>query len=385
MEEVYSIVDDYGRKFMLSDFTFPWHFVFGTIGVLYFYGLYSIDSLNAHAFFPGSITFRRVVQTKLKPDFYGPFISKLKEWANDQMNKTKEKRSKHWWIEELPAGLQKASHECSWNESIKNMFATLFQPDMYTVEEIPSMNELYVAGEDNPMQTYSDRVFFLSHIDGPFGLIPFVSIYRCLIGCNDQDKITTYFPLHNTHAKIQEGNVLAFDFNREIHYIHQSKTKPKPKPQSLVDEKRVVLKVHYCIYPKPLKWLGKMVISLNTFYNSYFRKLFLSTINPKSALDYFYSCGVVYSSFAFVCADFIVGHKNLLYLAFVYSLHQDVQYLFLLYPCIHKMIQLYHIESTQIEGVTFIRDILLFYILNIIHGYNASLQFAQYDDSYYYY
>jgi hypothetical protein len=68
MEEVYSIVDDYGRKFMLSDFTFPWHFVFGTIGVLYFYGLYSIDSLNAHAFFPGSITFRRVVQTQLKPD-----------------------------------------------------------------------------------------------------------------------------------------------------------------------------------------------------------------------------------------------------------------------------------------------------------------------------
>ena len=45
---------------------------------------------------------------------------------------------------------------------------------------------------------------------------------------------------------------------------------------------RVVLKLHYCIYPRVLAPIGWLMSFLNVRYNMSFRALFLKTIHPVS-------------------------------------------------------------------------------------------------------
>lgn len=52
-----------------------------------------------------------------------------------------------------------------------------------------------------------------------------------------------------------KGDVLAFDFNREVHYISATAAS---NSKTDTDGFRVTLKLHYCIYPRvlaPLGWL----------------------------------------------------------------------------------------------------------------------------------
>ena len=336
----------------------------------YFYGIYALDSINWTAFFPGSITYRRVVKTRLNMGQYGESLSSLAEWANkeatnyDSKYNKNIKRSHHWWVGELPVRLQLVIDSCSWNSSIKNMFETIFYPSEYSIMEIPQMNELYITGEDNEKYTNSDRVFYMSHIDGPFGWIPFVSVYRCLIGCSNENTIMTRFVLHNTDTIIQQGDVLGLDFNREIHYIKNVEIKRKT-----TINRRVVLKTHYCIYPKSMQFFASLVASLNTLYNAHFRNMFVHTISPRTMIDYIHSSLVVYSSYMYVCTDIFIGHKNILYLLFVNTLVScESRFLFYALPVIYKIIQLFIIKSKYIEGGPFLRDLFLFYVISIVSG-----------------
>jgi hypothetical protein len=349
----------------------------------YFYGIYSLDSTNRNAFFPGSITYRRVVKSRLNLDQYGDSLQRLAKWANEQsLSIGSHKRSCHWWVGELPVQLQLAVDACSWNSAVKNMFESIFYPTEYSIMEIPRMNELYIAGEDNDQETYSDRVFYLSHIDGPFGWIPFVSVYRCLIGCSDDNTIMTRFVFHNTDTMVQKGDALAFDFNREIHYIKDVGVKGKGKGKEETDEntadsksshknssKRVVLKTHYCIYPKSMKFFATLVSYLNTLYNQHFRHMFIHTLCPRTVLDYIHSSIVVYSSYTYVSTDLFIGHRNILYLLFVHAIiPNESRFLFYVSPVIYKIVQMFLVKSCSIEGCPFLRDLFLFYVISIIHG-----------------
>ncbi len=84
-----------------------------------------------------------------------------------------------------------------------------------------------------------------------------------------------------------EGDVLAFDFNREVHYITSEEEK-----RSLSDDFRVTLKLHYCVYPRILAPLGWFMHFLNVRYNQLFRALFLKTINPESLYEHFLAWNV---------------------------------------------------------------------------------------------
>ena len=45
------------------------------------------------------------------------------------------------------------------------------------------MNEVYVTGPSRLDQKFnSDQIFYTKHVDGPYGLIPFVSVFRCIVG-----------------------------------------------------------------------------------------------------------------------------------------------------------------------------------------------------------
>jgi hypothetical protein len=57
---------------------------------------------------------------------------------------------------------------------------------------------------------------------------------------------------------------------------------------------RIVLKVHYCVYPKWALPFGLLLGYLSTNYNKAFRALFLFTINPESTWAKFSAWNVVF-------------------------------------------------------------------------------------------
>lgn len=88
-----------------------------------------------------------------------------------------------------------------------------------------------------------------------------------------------------------EGDVLLFDYNREVHYITKDESK-----RAISDEYRVVLKLHYCVYPRILAPLGWFMSWANTRYNIAFRALFLKTINPTTLYEKFLAWNVVFNT-----------------------------------------------------------------------------------------
>ena len=45
--------------------------------------------------------------------------------------------------------------------------------------------ELYISGPNRAGT--SDQVFFTEHIDGPYILFPFASVFRCIVGLEARD------------------------------------------------------------------------------------------------------------------------------------------------------------------------------------------------------
>jgi hypothetical protein len=88
-----------------------------------------------------------------------------------------------------------------------------------------------------------------------------------------------------------EGDVVIFDFNREVHYITSDESK-----RAISDEYRVVLKLHYCVYPRILAPLGWLMHWANVQYNIAFRALFLKTINPVTPYERFLAWNVVFNT-----------------------------------------------------------------------------------------
>ncbi len=88
--------------------------------------------------------------------------------------------------------------------------------------------------------------------------------------------------------------MLGFDFNREVHYISCDETKA-----AVSDKFRVVLKLHYCVYPRVLAPLGWLMYRFNLNYNMGFRALFLKTINPASLYEHFLAWSVNFNTILF--------------------------------------------------------------------------------------
>lgn len=104
---------------------------------------------------------------------------------------------------------------------------------------------MYVSGPAK--QGSSDTVFTTRHIDGPWALVPFCSTYRCILGLDSSGIYTTVFPSVPTEKTCRTGDIVCFDYNREIHLIVGN---PKCKEEQAVlepdaggDGFRIVLKV----------------------------------------------------------------------------------------------------------------------------------------------
>ena len=119
--------------------------------------------------------------------------------------------------------------------------------------------------------------------------------------------IITHFPMTETNVFIKTGDVIAFDFNREMHYISKVNT---------TNQLRITMKAHYCIYPKHMVWFGKQMCALNVYYDRLFRDLFLHTITPVTNREKIGAALVMLGTNSYAWIEMWIGYKNILFFGF---------------------------------------------------------------------
>lgn len=223
----------------------------------------------------------------------------------------------HWWVADLDTATGAAFDRLVHSDAVHSLFKTKFR-EGYAIEPVHGMNELYVSAAERKGPKNSDDVFFTEHVDGPFCFFPFASVYRCIVALDENKPgFSTHF--RNAHKSLtaRTGDILAFDFHRESHYI----TKQAAELPDDDSRYRIVLKLHYVAAPESVFWCGRLLRWLSVKYNQLFRALFLATIQPTSAFSKIVAdIGVVGSTILYNAVEKYVGYANLVYYVTVASL-----------------------------------------------------------------
>uniref|UniRef100_A0A0G4FVB1 phosphatidyl-N-methylethanolamine N-methyltransferase n=1 Tax=Chromera velia CCMP2878 TaxID=1169474 RepID=A0A0G4FVB1_9ALVE len=209
----------------------------------------------------------------------------------------------HHWFHALEGRVKEAFEGLAHSPKIFSAFRELYDEGAYEVEVVEGMNEIYVACEH--FRGNSDQVFYMKHIDGPYAIFPFCSVYRAMLACNTNNQIETHFPGLPGMNVLSDGDIMGFDFNRELHYIDNS-----DKPNT---DFRINLKLHYAVYPRCLKPLGKLCKWLTTRYDIGARNLFLYTIKPTTFFQRFMAWQVLSTTWLMAYTESFVGFQNILY------------------------------------------------------------------------
>jgi len=221
--------------------------------------------------------------------------------------------SSHWWQRELDPPVEAACRRLAASREISDMFRELHGAG-YAVDVLTPMNEIYVTGPSQELT--SDTVFYTPHIDGPWAVFPFTAVYRCMVAVTPNDRVSTHFPLTSLEYDRPETytltapEVLAFDYNREPHYI-------TGRPGNDSATRRINIKLHYVVYPRALGAYGRLLGRLTTWYNTRARQLFLDTITPDSFAARTQAAAIVWTT---RCFEFIVrrvGWSNLAYVTLI--------------------------------------------------------------------
>ena len=182
----------------------------------------------------------------------------------------------------------KTTHEYEYDQcqEIKNAISDIKYGKIYDticsaypnrhVETVDPMNELYISAIGGPG---SDRVFETPHLDGPFWFLFGCTVLRCVFAIQGNQSIVTEFPSENVSVALKTGQFVAFDYNRDVHYIRQ-------ESGEMCDDDRMVLKLHYIVVSKytPKIWI-KMCKLMNSKYNDFMRFLFLRSQRVDQRMD----------------------------------------------------------------------------------------------------
>jgi len=239
-------------------------------------------------------------------------IDKIRKWVISQ--EPDKNNSTHWWYSKLPSDISYYYYKIATDKNIINMFKNNFGSN-YNIDIINDMNELYVTTPviNNAINNNSsDNIFYIRHIDGPYYLFPFASCYRVIIGLDNNSKIVTRFNMIPKDTIVTKGDVIAFDFHRESHYIYNQNTSNIIKyNHELNDNFRVILKIHYCIYPWWAYYFGKMLSKLSINYNKNFRNLFLFTLKTNKFYKRIITYFMILSTKIFHDLEYYIGINNL--------------------------------------------------------------------------
>lgn len=139
------------------------------------------------------------------------------------------------------------------------------------------MNELCVTAVGNQGTVTSDTMVYTLHCDGPHWFLPGAFVPRVLVGLTVNRQVRTHFSLHPSCTRtLNIGDVLGFDYNRELHWIDNA-------PNTENAERRTLLKLHEIVYPRG--WVSDSAwafcAELNRRYNSWARLVFLTTLRAR--------------------------------------------------------------------------------------------------------
>jgi len=232
-------------------------------------------------------------------------IRDMRGWVTAQ--NPPENCTSHWWATELPQGPYEAFQNIAKSEQVFSAFRKRFPEQSYEVEVLNGMNEVYVACKAGN-KANSDTVFYMNHVDGPYGIFPFCHVYRCMCAVSPNQLINTAFPMKPTDRTLTTGNMIGFDFNREIHLIRHM-------PGAVNTEPRIVLKLHYVVYPRCISAFGKLLGRLTVKYNENARALFLNTIAPKTLFWKFMAKQVIIGTELTYRTQVHLGFNNIAYVA----------------------------------------------------------------------
>lgn len=208
----------------------------------------------------------------------------------------------HAWEAELPPDERAAFAALTSSAAIQESIRAAFPG--CEVRSVDSMNELYVS---NLGAKGSDNAFLQHHIDGPFGILPFLTLLRCLVVVRGNDRVTTIFTAQRSGSTLRTGEFCWFDYNRDIHYIVKSGA-----PDDLLEESRICLKAHYVVGPRWLAPVQGLFAGWNATYNRRARQLFVASKNPGSVIGRLLGAVVNGGTFLYPLFLRYVGLLNLL-------------------------------------------------------------------------
>ena len=190
----------------------------------------------------------------------------------------------HWWYQRLSGKVGDAFTHVMQCETMMGMFWERFRKDLYNVDAIPAMNEIYVASSHH--NNNSDAVFYTEHAMARGACGP--SATSTMPMSRRQREHSGGDPLHYGARRRMpfRRRRVGFDYNREIHVIADLPTKNV--------DRRITLKLHYVVYPKCFGPIGKVLGTLATWYNTTARNLFLATIKPRGIVWKFMAWNVIF-------------------------------------------------------------------------------------------
>lgn len=305
-------------------------------------------------------------------------IDILRNWVISQ--NPDNNSSSHWWYNELPADISLLYSKIASNKNIITMFAD--NMNNMNIDIINDMNEIYVTAPQavnlNNVNNTSDKIFYTRHIDGPYFLFPFASCYRIILGLDDNSNVVTCFNMIPQDTIVKKGDVVAFDYHREPHYIYNKNKDIKNNP-------RVILKIHYCIYPRWAYYFGKILSRLSIQYNRGFRNLFLFTLKAEDKYKNYIAFLMILSTQIFHDIEYYLGYNNIAFASIMYYIGYINHYNIFLLGCllIHYVRKTAHVPE-NCKHIALKRDIRFYYTiysLQIYYIYYTYLIFLQ--NSYY--
>lgn len=291
-------------------------------------------------------------------------MDKLRDWVISQ-NPVND-NSSHWWYSELPVDISLLYSKIARNQNIIDMFS---KNTNCNIDIINDMNEIYVSAPQKNSQATSDKIFYTKHIDGPYYLFPFASCYRIILGLDNNSNVITRFNMIPEDTTVAKGDVVAFDFHRECHYIY-NKNEQNSENSDTQDKYRVVLKIHYCIYPWWAYYFGKVLSRLSIHYNRNFRNLFLYTLNADNKYKKYLAYSMILSTQIFHNIEYYIGYNNISFAGLLYYIGYMTHYNMFLLGClaIH-----YLRKSTCVpencQHIALKRDIRFYYVIYSLQIY----------------
>ena len=341
-------------------------------------------------YFPWENQKSRVLHCKLTNENYSlNTLSSIREWVIKQDPSVN--TSTHWWYKDLPEDTKGFFNNITNNKKITEMLKGLHGRNTI-VDVLHDMNEIYVSPPSNNNKNFkknsSDNIFYTRHIDGPFFTIPFASCYRVIVGLDNNKEIMTVFDMTDEKYIIKTGDVVGFDFNRECHYILPIiwyKEDTEKAEASTNKRYRVILKIHYCVYPYWAIVFGFILSKLSIMYNKLFRDLFLFTIMPQCKYTKYLANLMIMSTKAYHDIEYYIGNNNIQYTILLQYISCNTHYAVFLFGTsfIHYIRWIDTAYQGDIINNIFKRDFYFYkflYMLQIVYMY-LSYKIDSCDDS----